>query len=117
MKSILAFVRSRSALLAGVLGMALVQTACAHPVAVQPSVVVQARLGGPVYGTVMTAPVYGGAYGAVYGPPSVVMAPQPVYVAPPVAVAPWGWGTSGYRPHHHHWHGQGMDHGWGRRGW
>ena len=110
MKTVLSLIRTRSALLAGVCGLALMQTACAHQV-MEPSVVVQTRLGGPVYGTVV-APVY--------GPPPVVMAPQPVYMAPPpVVVAPWGWGAQSYRPAHphHHWHGQGLDHGWGRRGW
>ena len=108
MPSVLSFVRTRTAMLAGVCGLALMQAACAHPVMVEPSVVVQARLGGPVYGSV---------YAPIYGPAPVVVAPQPMWVAPPpMGVAPWGMVPPGHR-HHHRWHGQGLDHGWGRRGW
>ncbi len=107
MRTLLSVVRSRGAMLVGVVAIALTQAACAHPVMVEPSVVVHARLGGPVYGSVV-APIY--------GPPAVVVAPRPVYVAPPmwgppqVTVSPWGWGPPTHR-HHHRWHGQGRDHG------
>lgn len=106
MHSVLSFFRSRSLALLGVCGLALTQAACAHPLVVEPSVVVQARLGGPVYGSV---------YAPLYGPPPVVVAPQPVWVAPPPPVVmPYGaWTPPGHR--HHHWHGQGLNHGWGRR--
>lgn len=111
MRTVLSLIRSRAAALLGVCGLALMQAACAHPVMVEPSVVVQARLGGPVYGSV---------YAPLYGPPPVVVAPQPMWVAPPPAVmlAPRIGPPMGYYPRHHHrWHGQGVDHGWGRRGW
>ncbi len=111
MRTLLSVVRNRGAMLFGVVALAVTQAACAHPVVVEPSVVVHARLSGPVYGSVV-APIY--------GPPPVV-APRPVYVAPPmwgpppVAVSPWGWGPPAHRHHHHHrWHGQGLGHG-GRR--
>ncbi|WP_374354384.1 hypothetical protein [Limnohabitans sp.] len=102
-------IRSRAAALAGVCGLALMQAACAHPVMVEPAVVVQARVGGPVYGSV---------YAPLYSPPPVVVAPQPLWVAPPppVVVQPRVWGPPG-RHHHRGWHGQGFNHGWGRRGW
>lgn len=107
MRSFLSLVRTRNAALLGVCALALTQAACAHPVVVEPSVVVQARLGGPVYGSI---------YAPLYGPPPVVVAPPPVWVAPPPPVVmPYGaWSTPGYR-HHHKWHGHGLDHGWGRR--
>src|SRR5574343_2089811 len=101
MRSFLSLVRTRTAALLGVCALALTQAACAHPVVVEPSVVVQARLGGPVYGSI---------YAPLYGPPPVVVAPQPIWVAPPpaVVVPSRGWMPHG---HHHKWHGHGWDHG------
>jgi len=109
MRSILSFVRSRTVWLLGVCSLALVQTACAHSVAVEPSVVVQARLGGPVYGSIY-APLYG-------APPVVVAPPPPVWAAPyPVAVPYGAWVPPGHRYyHHHHGYGREYEHGWGRR--
>lgn len=104
----LSFLRSRAAWLLGVAVLGLSQVGCAHPVWVEPSVAVHARVGGPVYGP-------------VYGPPPVVVAQPPVWVpAPPVFVPPrvvvpayvdrpaWGHG------HHHH---QGRGWGESRRRW
>ena len=108
MRSFVSFVRSRTVWLLGVCGLALVQTACAHSVAVQPAVVVQARLGGPVYGSI---------YAPLYGAPTVMVAPPPpVWVAPPPVVMPYGaWVPPGHRHHHHHGYGREYEHGWGRR--
>ena len=107
MRNVLSLIRSRAAALLGVCGLALLQTACAHPVMVEPAVVVQARVGGPVYGSV---------YAPLYGPPPVVVAPQPAWIAPPpVVVSPQMWGPPPGHRHHHGWHGQGLNHGWGRR--
>ena len=107
MRSFVSFVRSRTVWLLGVCGLALVQTACAHSVAVQPAVVVQARLGGPVYGSIY-APLYG-------APPVMVAPPHPVWVAPPPVVMPYGaWVPPGHRFHHRHG-GRHDGHGWGRR--
>ena len=77
MRSVLSLMRSRAATLMGVCGLALMQAACAHPVMVEPSVVVQARLGGPVYGSV---------YAPLYGPPPVVVAPPPMWGPPPAVI-------------------------------
>mgnify|MGYP000051737267 FL=1 len=108
MRSFLSFVRSRTVWLLGVCGLALVQSACAHSVAVQPAVVVQARLGGPVYGSIY-APLYG-------APPVMVAPPPPVWVAPSPVVMPYGaWVPPGHRHHHHHGYGREYEHGWGRR--
>ena len=75
MRSFLKLLRSRTAVLLGACGLVLTQAACAHPVVVEPSVVVQARLGGPVYGSI---------YAPLYGASPVMMAPPPpVWVAPP----------------------------------
>jgi len=74
MRSILSFVRSRTVWLLGVCSLALVQTACAHSVAVEPSVVVQARLGGPVYGSI---------YAPLYGAPRWWWRPAPVVACVP----------------------------------
>ena len=108
MRSFLKLLRSRIAALLGACGLVLTQAACAHPVVVEPSVVVQARLGGPVYGSVVT-PVYGSA--------PVVVAPSPVWMAPrPPMPTPMPYGVWSPPSHrHHHWHGQGLGHGWGRR--
>ena len=101
MRSLLKLLRSRTAVLLGVCGLALTQAACAHPVVVEPSVAIHARLGGPVYGSI---------YAPLYGSPPVVMAPQPIWGAPPpaVVVPSRGWMPHG---HHHKWHGHGWDHG------
>ena len=108
MRSFFKFCHSRPALVLGVCALALTQAACAHPVVVEPSVVVQARLGGPVYGSI---------YAPLYGPPPVVVAPPPpVWLAPPpTVVMPYGaWVPPGHR--HRHWHGRHQDHdGWERR--
>ncbi len=90
---------SRAAALAGVCALALTQAACAHPVVVEPSVVVQARLDGPVYGSIYAPP-----YGA-----------SPVWVAPAPLVVPYGaWAPPGHR--HRHGHGRYPEHeGWGHR--
>lgn len=95
--------RSRVLGLLGLCGLALGQTACAHPVAVEPSVVVHARLGGPVYGSVHVPIV-----GPVYGPPPVLIVPPPrVIHAPPRA-----WVPPGHR-HHGHGHGRWHERRWG----
>jgi hypothetical protein len=68
--------------LLGLLGLALMQGGCAHPVFVEPSVSVHSRIGhAPVYGHVgVPGPVY-------YAPPRVIHAPPPpprvIYVPPP----------------------------------
>ena len=75
MKTILSLLRTRAAVLLGLAGLALSQTGCAHPVVMEPSVVVRGRLGGPVYGAV------------TYGPPPVWLPPPPpVVMAPRVVV-------------------------------
>ncbi len=108
MRSFFKFCCSRPAALLGVCGLALTQAACAHPVVVEPSVVVQARLGGPVYGSI---------YAPLYGAPQVMIAqPAPVWVAPPPPVVmPYGaWVPPGHR--HRHGHERHREHeGWGRR--
>ena len=109
MRSLLSLIRTRTLALLGACGLTLTQVACAHPLVVEPSVVVQARIGGPVYGSV---------YAPLYGAPPVVVAPAPVWMAPPppVVLAPSAWMPPVHRHHGHgHWHGQGLDHGWGRR--
>lgn len=119
MPNILSCLRSRAGGLWALMLLGLGQAGCAHPVGVEPSVGVHARVGGygPVYG-----PVYGPApvYGPVYAPP-VVVRPAPVWVAPapmygpprivgPVVVNPKFAGP--------HWHGRpgGHLHGPGHRG-
>jgi hypothetical protein len=63
---------SRPLALLGLLGLALMQVGCAHPLVVEPSVSVHSRIGhAPVYGHVgVPGPVY-------YGPPRVIYAPPP----------------------------------------
>jgi|UniRef100_UPI004047E73B hypothetical protein len=63
---------SRPLALLGLLGLALVQVGCAHPVVVEPSVSVHSRIGhAPVYGHVgVPGPVY-------YAPPRVIYATPP----------------------------------------
>jgi hypothetical protein len=73
---------SRPLALLGLLGLALMQGGCAHPVFVEPSVSVHSNIGhAQVYGHV-------GVPGSVYyGPPRVIHAPPPpprvIYVPPP----------------------------------
>ncbi len=71
---------SRPLALLGLLGLALTQGGCAHPVVVEPSVSVHSRIGhAPVYGHV-------GVPGPFYdAPPRVIYAPPPrvIYVPPP----------------------------------
>ena len=108
MPTVLSLFRSRAAAVVGVCGLALMQAACAYPVVAEPTVAVHARLGGPVYGSV---------YAPVYGPPPVVVAPQPMWgPAPAVVMAPRMMvPPPAYYGHAHRWHGQGFNHGWGRR--
>ncbi|ALK89365.1 hypothetical protein [Limnohabitans sp. 63ED37-2] len=69
---------SRPLALLGLLGLALMQMGCAHPVVVEPSVSVHSRIGHvPVYTQVgVPDPVY-------YAPPRVIYAPPRVIYAPP----------------------------------
>ncbi len=108
MHTLLSLIRSRAGMLLGIGGLAMLQAACAHPVVVEPAVVVQARVGGPVHGSVYAGPVY--------APPPVVVAPPAWWFAPPpVVVSPRHWGPPGHR-RHHGWHGHGREQGWGRHG-
>ena len=117
MPTVLSLVRSRALWLLGLVGLGLSQTGCAQPVWIEPSVAVQARIGGPVYGPAMpmygpppvvvtAAPVWGGMPAPVYMPPRVVV-PAPVY-------RPGWWG--GYHGHHHEYgrgeYGRGGHGGW-----
>lgn len=121
MKTILSLLRTRAAVLLGLAGLALSQTGCAHPVVMEPSVVVRGRLGGPVYGAV------------TYGPPPVVYSPAPVWLPPPppVVMAPRvvvpaypayapayanAYARPGWRGAYHERH-EHRGHGWGHRGW
>lgn len=75
---------SRALALFGLLGLGVVQVGCAHPVVVEPSVVVHSRIGHfPVYAQVgVPGPV-------IYAPPP----PPPRVVYVPRVVAPvYGWG-------------------------
>ncbi len=73
---------SRPLLVLGLLGLALMQGGCAHPVFVEPSVSVHSRIGHvPVYSQVgVPGPVY-------YAPPRVIHVPPPpprvIHVPPP----------------------------------
>ena len=111
MRQALLILRTRVALLLGLATLGLVQTGCAHPVWVEPSV--QVRVGGPVYGQVY-GQVYGTGHGVVYGsvyasPPVVATGPGwgPTVVVPPPRVlvpAPLyrpGWGPGGWHGHRH----------------
>jgi hypothetical protein len=108
--------RSQAALALGLLTLTLAQTGCAHPVLMEPSVVVQARVGGPVYGAPHMQ-VYGQFYGGSYAPAPVVVSPASVWLPPPPPVVmvprPYGPGWRGERYGHGHERG----HGWGHRGW
>lgn len=95
----------------GLLAVSLSQAGCAHPVMVQPSVVVQARIGAPVY---PSYPVYGQVYrGAPVYAASPVVVPAPVYVQPRVLLPVPGW--TGRHGHDGHGYGRawGHRHGWG----
>jgi hypothetical protein len=88
---------SRAMALLGLLGLGVVQTGCAHPVVMEPSVVFSSQIGhAPVYAQV-------GVHGPViYGPPRMIYAPPPpprVIYAPQVySPAPaWAYG------HDRHW--------------
>lgn len=108
MRNVLSLIRSRTAALLAACGLAMLQAACAHPVMGEPTVVVHARVGGPVHGAI---------YAPLYSPPPVVLAPQPLWVAPPpVFVQPRMWVPPGHR-HHHGRKGHGHYPGGGRRGW
>ena len=94
---------SKAACLLGLLGAAFAQTGCAHPVMVQPSVMIQPGVG------------YPHAYGSAYPGASVMVvprvAPQVVYSAPVYAppvyrpvygygyVGRGGWGHGGHEGH------------------
>ncbi len=101
----------------GGLALGLAQVGCAHPVVMEPQVVVSSRIGYP--------PVYGQVH--VPGPVVVMPQPRPIYMpppprvvyAPPVYRPPPGW-AYGRRhderdKHHRHEHGHGR--GDGREGW
>jgi hypothetical protein len=94
---------SKAACLLGLLAAAFTQTGCAHPVMVQPSVMIQPQVGYPqVYGS-----AYSGA--SVVVMPRVV--PQMVYSAPVYAQPVYrpvygfsyggrgGWGHGGHEGH------------------
>lgn len=110
MSSFVFWFRSRLMALVGVCVLGLAQMACAHPGPFEPAVLVQARIGGPVYGPV-------GAPG--YGPPQVLISPLPMHAVPPpvvwgapavvVPVRPW------VHPGHHGKAWKGSFHGGGRR--
>ena len=92
---------SRRVWLTAGLALGLAQIGCAHPVAVQPSVVISSQIGhAPVYAQIgLPGPVM------VVPPPRVVYAPAPrVIYAPPVYGAAPGWG-------HGHRHGHAYGHG------
>lgn len=88
---------SRAIALLGLLGLGLTQVGCAHPLAVEPSVSVQSRIGHfPVYTQIgVPGPV-------IYGPPPrVIYAPPPprVLYVPRVSMPGHGWGHG----HERHW--------------
>ena len=89
------------------LALGLTQVGCAHPVAVQPSVVISSRIGhAPVYAQIgLPAPV------VVVPPPRVVYVPPPrVFHAPPVYLPAPAWGH-GHAHGHGHARGQAYGHG------
>ena len=118
------------------LALGLTQVGCAHPVAVEPSVVISSRIGhAPVYAQIgIPAPV------VVVPPPRVVYAPPPrVFHAPPVYLPAPAWGHGlvyghghgqargqayGHSPKHGrgpahpgagpHWQGRSSPYGWPR---
>ena len=111
---------SKAACLLGLFGAAFAQTGCAHPMLVQPSVMIQPQVGYPqVYGQQQ---VYPQVYGQPYGAASMVvmprMAPQVVY-SPPVYRPVYGYGFGGYRGYGHGGHEGHEGHGGfgGHGGW
>lgn len=110
---------SRAMALLGLLGLGAVQTGCAHPVVMEPSVSFSTQIGhAPVYAQV-------GLPGTViYGPPRVIYAPPPpprVIYAPQVyRPAPaWAYGHDRHWGHDRHERGRGErrdDRRDGRRG-
>ncbi|WP_108375569.1 hypothetical protein [Limnohabitans sp. T6-5] len=106
----------------GGLALGLAQVGCAHPVVMEPQVVVSSRMGYP--------PVYGRVHEP--GPVAVMPQPRPIYMPPPprVVYAPPVYAPPVYRPgpgwayggnrderdwRHRHEHGHGR--GDGRDGW
>lgn len=95
----------------GLLALGLAQVGCAHPVVMEPQVVISSRFGYP--------PVYAQVPG-----PVVVMPPPVVYALPVYRTAP-AWAYGGYRDErdwrhrHGHPYGHGRGHGRGdeREGW
>jgi hypothetical protein len=114
MRTVLSLLRPRAVWLLGLMALGVAQTGCAQPIWIEPSVVLQARVGGPVYG-----PAYGQA-AVVVAPPQVWMPPPPPMVmAPPVVMPgpiyrPGWWG--GRREHEHEYERE-HGHGHGRWGW
>lgn len=99
--------------LGGALALGLTQAGCAHPVTVEPSVVISSRIGhAPVYTQIgIPAPV------VVLPPPRVVYAPPPRVVYVPPVYEP-GWGHSHGRPMWRgHRHSQGHEEHGERSGW
>lgn len=97
--------------LGGALALGLTQAGCAHPVVVEPSVVVSSRIGhAPIHAQIgWPAPV------VVVPPPRVIYAPPaPVVLAPPVYRPAPGWapghGRAGWNGHRQH-RGHDRDHG------
>ena len=87
--------RLRLVALGGALALGLTQVGCAHPVAVEPSVVFSSRIGhAPVQAQIgWPAPVL------VVPPPRVIYTPPPrVVYAPPVYRPAPGWGPGHGRP-------------------
>lgn len=109
---------SKAAALLGLLGAAFVQTGCAHPVMVEPSVVIQSRIAYPqVYGPQVVSSI--GYYPQVVVRPSVVYPPPvaPIYMPQPIRFQSYGygqprlaWGGHERGGHHRHDGGRG---GWG----
>lgn len=92
---------SRAMALLGLLGLGFVQVGCAHPVVVEPSVVVSSRIGHfPVYAQVgVPGPV------VVMPSPRVIYAPPPpprVIYAPQVYGPVYDWGRGHDRRHWGH---------------
>jgi len=54
MRTVLSLLRPRAVWLLGLAALGVAQAGCAQPVWIEPSVVLQARIGGPAYG-----PMYG----------------------------------------------------------
>jgi len=77
MRTVLSLLRPRAVWLLGLAALGVAQAGCAQPVWIEPSVVLQARIGGPAYG-----PMYG--RGVVVAPPQVWMPPPPPMVMAPL---------------------------------